>query len=175
MNWVALAVVGIGWVISAALHAQECNSQVVATTPSSVFTINSDGTVTDNRTGLVWDACNWGKSGADCTAGSATHYSWQDALAQAALANGANYKGYNDWRLPNIKELMSLVERRCQGPAINLDIFPNASSNPLWSASPLVSGSGASWTLRMDKGSVYYVIHNEFWGVQVRLVRGGND
>lgn len=63
------------------------------------FTDNNDGTITDNATGLMWDAT-----------GSTSGMNWEDALKYAQTKNAANYLGYNDWRLPDIKELQSIVD-----------------------------------------------------------------
>jgi hypothetical protein len=62
------------------------------------FTDLGDGTVTDAATGLMWTK---GDNGAGIT--------WEDALALVQARNGANYLGHSDWRLPNAKELNSLV------------------------------------------------------------------
>lgn len=58
-----------------------------------------DGTITDNATGLMWDK-----------AGSDTGMNWEDALAYVQTKNNENYLGYNDWRLPDVKELQSIVD-----------------------------------------------------------------
>ena len=63
------------------------------------FHDNGDGTVFDRATGLIWEKADSGK-GMD----------WQAALAWAAQKNTANYLGHNDWRLPNAKELQSIVD-----------------------------------------------------------------
>jgi hypothetical protein len=63
------------------------------------FHDNSDGTITDRATGLMW-------SKADCGAGM----NWQQALAWVQQLNATNYLGHSDWRLPNAKELQSLVD-----------------------------------------------------------------
>ena len=63
------------------------------------FIDNLDGTISDNNTGLMWD-----------TEGSNTGMNWQDALAWVQQKNEENYLGYNDWRLPNAKELQSIVD-----------------------------------------------------------------
>ncbi len=63
------------------------------------FHDNRDGTVTDRATGLIWEKGDSGKG-----------MNWQAALAWAMQKNAANYLGYNDWRLPNAKELQSIVD-----------------------------------------------------------------
>lgn len=171
MNQYVWAVALTALVASCSLQAQTCNSQMTPTTPTSSFTINADGTVTDNRTGLVWDLCTWGQTGADCSGDAATGHNWQDALAQAVAANSANYKGHSDWRLPNIKELASIVERSCVDPAINLTLFPNTPSDILWSSSPYPDYATDASALDVHYGYVYYGGHHYGW--QVRLVRGG--
>lgn len=62
------------------------------------FLDNGDGTTTDLATGLTW-----------ARADSGSGMSWQEALAWVQAKNAANYLGYNDWRLPDAKELHSLV------------------------------------------------------------------
>ena len=57
------------------------------------------GTVTDNATGLMW-------SQDDSGAGM----NWEDALAWVQQKNVENYLGHDDWRLPNAKELQSIVD-----------------------------------------------------------------
>jgi hypothetical protein len=58
-----------------------------------------NGIVTDSASGLMWDQDD-----------SCLGYNWSDALAWVEQKNNENYKGYNDWRLPNAKELHSLVD-----------------------------------------------------------------
>jgi hypothetical protein len=73
--------------------------------PVARFTDNSDGTITDNLTGLTWlkDANCFGQ------------ITWSQALSSAgALSNGAcnltDGSVAGDWRVPNIRELQSLVD-----------------------------------------------------------------
>ncbi len=65
----------------------------------NVYKDNGDGTVTDSATRLMWTQ-------ADSGAGM----NWQAALAWAQEKNAQKYLGHSDWRLPNIKELQSLVD-----------------------------------------------------------------
>ncbi|MBP7544473.1 MAG: DUF1566 domain-containing protein, partial [Acidovorax sp.] len=134
-----------------------CVSGVPQGKPDSLYTISDDGnTVTDNRTGLTWLRCMVGQSGSDCTVGTREAKSWGDALAAASEANTNNLHGHNDWRLPNIKELFSLVEQ-CQEsgrPSINETVFPNTNPGPAWSSTvanreigSAVAGSNKVWAI----------------------------
>lgn len=60
------------------------------------FADNGDGTITDAATGLMWMQTD-----------SLEAMSWEEALA---WAEDYEYGGYDDWRLPNAKELQSLVD-----------------------------------------------------------------
>jgi arylsulfatase A-like enzyme len=60
------------------------------------FTDNSDGTVTDLATGLMWQQAD-----------SGVGYDWSNALA---YCEGMELAGYRDWRLPNAKELHSILD-----------------------------------------------------------------
>ena len=51
--------------------------------PNSQFTINGDGTVNDGATGLLWQRCLLGLSGANCSVGTALLAPWSDALLAA--------------------------------------------------------------------------------------------
>lgn len=82
------------------------------------FQDNGDGTVTDWATGLMWSQDDDGAG-----------MQWVDALA---YAENAELAGYNDWRLPSIKELQSIVDYSQSptatdeanlGPAIDTDYF----------------------------------------------------
>ncbi len=63
------------------------------------FKDNGDGTITDGATGLMWAKDDSKKA-----------LNWEEALAWAQSMDSANYLGYSDWRLPNVKELQSIVD-----------------------------------------------------------------
>jgi len=154
------------FLFTAFLQAQTCKDSIPATTPDSRFSLHNDGTVTDNKTGLIWKRCLEGQSGNDCSTGSAQSYDWSGALRQA---QNQTFVGYSDWRVPNIKELASIVEQKCVEPAINLTIFPNDASSSVWSASPFPGDSYVAWHISFAYG--YDASNNKDDSVFVRLVR----
>ena len=73
------------------------------------FHSNGDGTVTDRATGLVWTQVDSGHLKAGPRKDG--RMNWQQALA---WAEGLAFAGQSDWRLPNAKELQSIVDyARC--------------------------------------------------------------
>jgi len=73
------------------------------------FVVNGDGTVSDNATGLMWSQDDNGEA-----------INWEAALAYAEAATTA---GYDDWRLPNAKELQSIADYSGVFPAMNTSVF----------------------------------------------------
>ncbi len=155
--------------------AQTCKPDYIpASTPDSQLIDNGDGTVTDIKTGLMWKKCLEGVGGALCGTGSPSSFTWQTALEQPNVVNsGSGFAGYHDWRLPNIKELLSLVEEQCFYPAINLNRFPNTTDvSVVWSGSPYASDSNLAWLVLFNYG--YSLDGNRNDSINARLVRGGN-
>ena len=152
-------------------HTQTCNNSIIETTPTAQFMDNTDGTVTDTKTGLIWKRCSEGQqwNGSSC-ANSPSNYNWKDALLQAEKSR---FGDHSDWRLPNIKELHSIVETRCYDPAINLAVFPNTSASSIvWSSSP-VAYANSAWMVYFNSGYGDHGWDYEGNSLQVRLVRSG--
>jgi hypothetical protein len=63
------------------------------------FVDNKNGTITDKATNLMWTKLD-----------SDTGMNWQSALSWVQEKNSSSYLGYNDWRLPNVKELQSILD-----------------------------------------------------------------
>lgn len=123
----------ISLVFSPFLWGQTCKNNIKVTTPSSDFISNGNGTVTHRPSGLMWKVCSEGQifSASGCS-GEATSLSWSSALN---LAESTSFAGFSDWRLPNVKELTSIVELSCYGPSINLEYFLGTPANSYWSSS----------------------------------------
>lgn len=107
------------------------------------FIDNKDGSVTDLRTSLTWAKCSIGQtytlsSNACSGSGAVSYATWSEALA---AADSYSINNITDWRLPNIKELGSLVDRSCAEPSINLTLFPNTISSVYYSSTPFKGSS----------------------------------
>ncbi len=111
--------------------------------PPKQFQDNSDGTVTDTVTGLVWEQVR-GVDGSD-------PLPWQAALDYCAkLEKG----GVNNWRLPSIRELESLVDENRYDAAVD-GVFGYGSVNT-WSSTSYSNSSGQAWYVDFESGSVGY-------------------
>lgn len=71
------------------------------------FNDNGDGTVTDNATGLMWSQDD---SGDGVNTGPRSGMTWEQALTWVQQKNDERYLGYSDWRLPNAKEMQSILD-----------------------------------------------------------------
>ncbi|XOF32559.1 MAG: DUF1566 domain-containing protein [Candidatus Electrothrix sp. YB6] len=153
--------------------AQVCKTDSIpASTPDSQLIDNGNGTVTDSKTGLMWKRCLEGVKGDNCKDGTPSLLTWQQALKQPGTVNtGGGFAGHTDWRLPEIKELRSLIEGQCFGPAINLNRFPNTPSSNVWSGSSSAHLSGYAWSVGFAYG--HFDIFTRTSRFAVRLVRGG--
>ena len=127
----------------------------------------ANNVVNDAWTGLQWRRCEEGRvwNGSACT-GGATYFYHELALAHARSQSG--------WRLPNIKELASLIDLSVSsGPRIHPTAFPGATAFDLWSSSPYVSGLsngvGFAYLVRFFDGSYYS--YERYFEEGVRLVR----
>ncbi len=152
------------------------NAFAALDTPTEDFIDNNDGTVLHKKTGLSWQRCSVGQTwtGSSCS-GTASTMNWNDAMASYG-----NKTDCNQWRLPKIDELKSIVEHSVTEPAINSIIFPNTpvylSSNVrFWSST--INASNANWVWMIDSpyGSAGYI--DKYWSNNnaVRLTRGGSS
>ncbi|MEN8140883.1 MAG: DUF1566 domain-containing protein [Thermodesulfobacteriota bacterium] len=133
----------------------------------------SGDTVTDELTGLTWlDVSSQG--------------TWQDALNAVAALNTQNAGGHNDWRLPNRRELFSLVDAgEATGPVLtNGHPFTNILAGEYWTSTtsfnvqenpaptPNSPAGTSAWVVDMDNGAVTtYVKYNT---ARVLYVRGAS-
>lgn len=88
------------------------------------FVDNGDGTISDGNTGLMWEK--------KCGGGGGLHdyrrvYRWADRSADETIwgwiaainaERTTGFAGYDDWRIPNVKELQSIIDYERFGPAV---------------------------------------------------------
>lgn len=90
------------------------------------LTDNGDGTVTDTASGLMWAQADNGEA-----------VSWEGALAWAEEMNAQGYLGYDDWHVPNVKELQGLVDYS-RSP----DTTDSAALDPVFEISAITNEAG---------------------------------
>lgn len=136
--------------------AQKCNDATLSTTLH--LQDNANGTVNAPKTELIWKKCSEGQSwdaGSNSCVGSVIRYTWAQALQRAKDVNngteGENL-GKSDWRVPNSKELSSIVELKCWDPSISISVFPSTPSWWYWSSSPYASYSNNVWFVNFNDG-----------------------
>ncbi len=125
--------------------------------PVSRFIYNFDGTFTDNFTDLTWLSVR------DCI----VHRNWADAVSSINLlaGDGATCEGLmdgsqpGDWRLPNVRELQSLLDLSLNFPAIseNIPLSGTWDSFPwgdYWSSTTLSVDQNVAWVVILELGHV---------------------
>jgi hypothetical protein len=128
--------------------------------PLSRFVDNGDGTVTDNKTGLMW-------AGAD----NGRNINWKDAKIYYGRYRGA---GYVDWRMPTQDELASLHDRKeknSHGYQINKLIDLTACCP--WASETRTIGGGAA-NFNFLHGYRFWYIQSFSLGGRALPVRSGN-
>ncbi len=134
------------------------------------FVDNGDGTVTDLATGLMWSQDD-----------SGVGMEWEDALA---YAEGAELAGYDDWRLPNVKELQSILEYGKSPNAVDSDDLGPAIDVDFFNITALASGTtaydpdyGYFWTSTSAYQNARQPGYNYAWYVAFGTAPGpdGND
>jgi len=144
----------VAWLFAASAWAQAAR-----------YSFSTDGSeVTDAQTGLIWRRCSegqtWDLATTTCT-GTVTTYTHEGALTQAKTQAG--------WRLPNVKELSSLVDKSRVSPSIDMTAFPGTPSNYFWSSSPYAGNASYAWFVYFYYGLV--ISNLRTFNLHVRLVR----
>jgi len=144
---------------------QRCPGDLIRTAMDRRFIASTNGGVIDKQTGLKWKRCLVGQTFEEgyCQ-GSPTLFRIGEVLEYMRDLKLASAQNNNGWRLPNIKELASIVERGCVDPAINLKIFPTTPNKyAVYSSTPtrnrlltidLVTGAQKSSVFVMAVGGV---------------------
>jgi hypothetical protein len=145
--------------------------------PHPRFILDASGDcIIDKLTGLMWL-----KTFSDRVNGTVN---WSSALH---LTSVSSWCGYNDWRIPNINEILSLVnyayssqenwlsygsgdggDPQCDGACFSEGIAGGA-----WTSTIVAENSNAAWVLLMNDGTAVYEDKSEMFRFSIAPVRGG--
>ena len=119
------------------------------------FTDNLDGTVTDNTTGLMWQQPE-----------DITRKNWEQAIAYCETVILGTFE---DWRLPNVKELFSITDKSKAQPSID-PVFTNTSEfyRYYWSSTSDATYVENKWLVDFSDGSLTI---KEGWRVEDHTTR----
>lgn len=126
-------------------------------------TIGVDDVVIDRATGLMWPASGLA---AGCYNGGVKH--WYNAID---YPNTLNFAGFIDWRIPNINELLSIVDYSRHNSAIYEPPFDNTSSSSYWTSTTYESSTTRAWTVDFNNGRPTHMVKTDY--TKLRCVRGG--
>lgn len=149
-NKLLLAV--FGGALSTTAVAQTCFSELTETSSTAKFNIGATGLVEDKTTGLMWSRCTYGQTwdqNNNTCSGSPVSITWQDALQLSATMTEG---GFSDWRLPNVKELATIVEKACVDPAVNATVFPASLPENYWTSTTAMDDTTTAWAVAMYNG-----------------------
>lgn len=129
----------------------------IAYTIRERFTIKNDDIVIDNLTKFMWSK------------NTLEEMNWQKAID---YCKNLKLGGYNDWRLPTVDELKTLIKKELKAPFIDTKAFSDTRDDYYWSSSTNDDAVFLAWCVNFKNG---YVSLNE--GVKsnnyyIRAVRG---
>jgi hypothetical protein len=122
--------------------------------------------VRDTATGLIWARCPHEQSwlAGACT-GVATSTEWPAAIALASQLTGG-------WRMPNVKEMNSIVDEALPAPKLDPVAFPGAASVWQWKSTNYVDDEDYTWAVDLTTGRTFVVNKRNWDGLrQFRIVR----
>ncbi|MEN9373690.1 MAG: hypothetical protein RIR79_1242, partial [Pseudomonadota bacterium] len=126
-----------------------------ATTTITVTTATSSAGTYNAKNGLVWKSClegqTWDTTTSSCI-GTPTVYSFSQA--NTFNTNPVSYASLTNWRLPTIRELLTIADDTLMSPATSTTLFPNTPAYAtVWSSTLGASASGLAWYAGFNRGT----------------------
>ena len=125
---------------------------------AGVYSDLANGTVLDNVTSLVWQQ-------EDDDENTRT---WEEALAYCEALDLA---GHTDWRLPNIRELFSIIDRSLSIPRIDTAYFYNTNSANYWTSTTLNGVNSQAYSVSFFSAQIATTNKTGISNILVRCVR----
>lgn len=167
-------------------YAPGDDGQVAAGRPFN-FVDNGDGTITDSNTGLTWE-----KKGDDGSlhdvdnkytglAGAGSVFEWVQFVN--AENGGEGFAGHNDWRVPNLREISTLLDFGVVPAPVHsmfdsdcavgcsADSCSCTATDSYWSSTTFAPNTALSWFVAFDYGNANADVKTKSF--HVRAVRGG--
>lgn len=135
--------------------------------PQPRWVVRPSGDEVQDKAGkLVWRRCAEGQtwSGSTCSGTPTTFLTMADAIEHAQTQKT---KSGQAWRLPNAKELSTLVNTRVRWPAIDSALFPGFTSGRFHTSTSWPANPVFKWFVDFSDGGVYL----DYWGGVLLLVR----
>ena len=153
------------------------------------YTDNGDGTITDNNTGLMWekksdDGGLHDKDNAYYWSGNGTQETIWDWLEDVNAEGGTGFAGYQDWRVPSVRELMSIVNYQNTPLPVSAAFNGNCAAGATvltgsctlltayWSSTTWARSTSQAWNVSFNRGEVG--ASDKTSTLRVRAVRGGS-
>lgn len=147
------------------------------------YEITSWSCVKDNVTGLAWEVKTttegihnndntylWGgltALGRDYPEREGVYYDDWNELVQGS--NDEKSCSFDDWRVPTVTELSSIINKGTFNSAIDTNYFPNTAPSRFWLSSPIARYDSVAWKVNFDYGNANNGFRYNF--NRVRLVR----
>ena len=118
-----------------------------------VLVDNGDGTVTDKSKGLIWQKCSAGQNNDASCSGTANTY-WLQNTGALSYCNGLYLAGISEWRVPNVDELKSILDRtKVSGPMIDDSFFPATVADKYITSTTYYPDTMSIWAVSFFDGS----------------------
>lgn len=109
------------------------------------------GVVKDSNTGLVWEIKTTDGSIHDTT----NTYSWNELQDHVTELNNMNFNGINTWRIPRLKELLTLVNHQDFRIAVDIAVFINCGKADYWTSTYYAKDTEHVWTVDFSDGRIF--------------------
>lgn len=120
-------------------------------------------TVLQSNARKTWQGCVAGRVGADCKQGELLKMDWKGALA---YCQGLDWAEKQDWRLPNVFEMLSITNAETDKPVFDPALFPETPVGEevaMWTATTVSADdlSADAWTVTATSGTTLIQMKND--------------